>query len=103
VRWGIGRYLYDLSSPWVVIEAFGKSFKIADTELPKLAGLLKAHFIADCESHIRLALDAVELRAWWSAGSADRRTFALDSTEATKLKDAVIARIAELDPKKAAA
>lgn len=40
VRWGIGRYLYDLKAPWVAIEAFGKSFRIADGELAKLRGLL---------------------------------------------------------------
>jgi hypothetical protein len=40
VRWGIGRYLYDLKAPWVAIEAFGKSYKIADHELPKLRALL---------------------------------------------------------------
>jgi len=28
VKWGIGRYLYDLPSPWVVIETYGKSSKI---------------------------------------------------------------------------
>ena len=28
VCWGIGRYLYDLDSPWVEIEAYGKSYKI---------------------------------------------------------------------------
>lgn len=36
VRFGIGRYLYDLKAPWVAIEAFGKSFKIADEERGKL-------------------------------------------------------------------
>ena len=36
VRWGIGRYLYDMKAPWVVIEQFGKSFKIPDAEMKKL-------------------------------------------------------------------
>ena len=36
VRFGIGRYLYDLAAPWVAIESFGKSFKIADAEKSKL-------------------------------------------------------------------
>lgn len=40
VRWGIGRYLYDLSAPWVEIEPIGKSFKIRDSEIPKLMRLL---------------------------------------------------------------
>jgi hypothetical protein len=29
VRWGIGRYLYDLPSPWVELEPAGRSFKIS--------------------------------------------------------------------------
>lgn len=36
VRWGVGRYLYDLKAPWVEIEAFGKSFKIKEAERKKL-------------------------------------------------------------------
>ena len=36
VRFGIGRYLYDLKAPWVAIEAFGKSFKIVEAERGKL-------------------------------------------------------------------
>lgn len=37
VRWGIGRYLYDLDSPWVPIEPMGRSFKIADSAKATLA------------------------------------------------------------------
>lgn len=40
VMWGIGRYLYDVDSPWVQIEAMGRSFKIKDSEKPKLYALL---------------------------------------------------------------
>lgn len=40
VRWGIGRYLYDLPSPWVELEPAGRSFKIADRELSRLHALL---------------------------------------------------------------
>jgi hypothetical protein len=36
VRWGIGRYLYDLSSPWVEIEAAGRSYRIKAEERKKL-------------------------------------------------------------------
>ena len=39
-RWGIGRYLYDLTSPWVEIEQYGKSYKIKESEHAKLRGLL---------------------------------------------------------------
>ena len=43
VRWGIGRYLYDLKAPWVEIEAFGKSHRIKETELDKLNKAHDAH------------------------------------------------------------
>lgn len=40
VRWGIGRYLYGLSSPWVEIEPMGRSFRIKQSEHTKLRALL---------------------------------------------------------------
>lgn len=40
VRWGIGRYLYDVASPWVEIEPHGKSYGIKASELPKLRAVL---------------------------------------------------------------
>ena len=36
VRWGVGRYLYELDSPWVKIEPAGRSFKILKTERKRL-------------------------------------------------------------------
>lgn len=36
VRWGVGRYLYELGSPWVALAPMGNSFKIADGERAKL-------------------------------------------------------------------
>ena len=41
MQWGIGRYLYDIPAPWVAIEAAGKSFRIKDSEHPKLEALLR--------------------------------------------------------------
>lgn len=43
VRWGIGRYLYDLKAPWVEIEAFGKSHRIKEAEIDKLNKTHDAH------------------------------------------------------------
>lgn len=40
VKWGIGRYLYDMDSPWVQIVPKGRSYVIADHEMPKLQKLL---------------------------------------------------------------
>lgn len=41
VRWGIGRYLYNLKSPWVPVKPFGKSFVIAKEAHPQLDALLR--------------------------------------------------------------
>jgi hypothetical protein len=40
VHWGIGRYLYDVKSPWVEIEQKGRSYIIPDRELSRLATML---------------------------------------------------------------
>jgi hypothetical protein len=41
VNWGVGRYLYELPAPWVKIEASGRSFKISESEEPRLEALLR--------------------------------------------------------------
>lgn len=40
VRWGVGQYLYDVDAPWVALEPAGRSYKIKDSELPKLRAVL---------------------------------------------------------------
>lgn len=40
VKWGIGRYLYEIDSPWVEIEPAGRSYKIKPSEKPKLIAAL---------------------------------------------------------------
>lgn len=40
VRWGVGRYLYDIESPWVELEPAGNSYKIAAKEYKRLEALL---------------------------------------------------------------
>lgn len=40
VSWGIGRYLYDIPSPWVAVNEWKQ---IEKSEYEKLEGLLKAH------------------------------------------------------------
>jgi hypothetical protein len=44
VKWGIGRYLYDLGNTWVEIEAAGRSFRIKKTEYAKLETSLAKQF-----------------------------------------------------------
>lgn len=49
VKWGIGRYLYDLGQTWVSIEAAGRSFKIAREEYGRLEQMLANRFGMDGE------------------------------------------------------
>lgn len=41
VKWGVGRYLYGINSPWVDIETYGKSHKIVDREVVRLKAFLE--------------------------------------------------------------
>ena len=43
VRWGVGRYLYNLKSPWVPVKPFGKSFVIAREAQSQLDALLRGN------------------------------------------------------------
>lgn len=109
VKWGIGRYLYDVDSPWVEIEAAGRSFRIADKEYARLAKVLggakpqpaphepsdaKATYIADCKAKLASFPDAdPRIRAWWEAEKQARRDFDLSATEVDQLKALVIAKL----------
>lgn len=42
VRFGVGRYLYGLKSPWVEIREQGRSWVIAESEYKKLEAVLRA-------------------------------------------------------------
>lgn len=53
VKWGVGRYLYDLDTPWVELEADGK--RIKQSEYAKLNALLDEHM-----SFVKLVASAAE-------------------------------------------
>lgn len=44
VKWGVGRYLYDLGNTWVEIEPAGRSFRIKKHEFAKLEKMMAAKF-----------------------------------------------------------
>ena len=108
VRWGIGLYLYDISSPWVSIEAYGKSYKIADSEYAKLEALLKTEskqlFVDSLVATISASTSADDLGDWWNspAQKTARRDFGLEESEINDLKQQVIAKRDALTGKKAA-
>lgn len=112
VRWGIGRYLYDIASPWVALEPAGKSYKIADSEKAKLRAVLaggveqdsKAQFITATERQIETFFDAAALKDWWESADQkkQRRDFGLDQADVEALKQKVITRKQSIEGKKAA-
>ena len=57
VRWGIGRYLYGLSSPWVDIVARGRSFAIKDDQYTKLRQLLAMNMGTTLKSYAQSKRD----------------------------------------------
>lgn len=61
VRWGIGRYLYDLKAPWVEIEPMGaKSHRIKDSERKKLDHVHE-EFALKCGWGLRSGVQAYKL------------------------------------------
>lgn len=113
VRWGIGRYLYDVPSPWVEIEQAGRSYKIKDAELVRLAKLLataapaepvkpaasaRRVYIDGAKQVIRLYENVEDLERWWKSDErkADCVKYGLDQSDVDELKQAVIARRDEL-------
>ena len=88
VRWGIGRYLYDLASPWVEVEPMGKSFRIADKEHPRLRQLLRgAELLPLAKEKSKIGVDAY--KDWYLAlPIEDRNTL---SEYHADLKSAAIA------------
>lgn len=107
VRWGIGRYLYALPSPWVEIEPMGKSFKIKDSEVGKLtavAGRAVANAppakpsaaVTAAKAAIDLCRSEDELTQW----SADNKATLENLSEPDKIaiRQAYGARLAQVRP-----
>lgn len=131
VRFGIGRYLYDIPATWVAIEPAGKSFKIAEGEYSRLERVLSGQskpvkpieaekgaekqsimpedftarneFMVTCREKIETFADVGLLAGWWNGDEQKelRRKHQLDSTQVEGLKQAVIKR-KQLIEKKAA-
>lgn len=120
VKWGIGRYLYDLDSPWVEIEPFGRSYKIKQSEHRRLQAILGGgrapaekrqepdddRAIAYTEGALAIIRTFTgteeDLRQWWKDQGADRRKHGLSQTQVDILKDAVTAQLSDLKAKEAA-
>jgi hypothetical protein len=86
VRWGIGRYLYDLESPWVEVEQKGRSVVIKQAEYKRLRQVAanaggaqsrapepsnepetgnQGEYIERCLRYIDKEAKLPNLKAWW--------------------------------------
>jgi hypothetical protein len=105
VNWGIGRYLYDLDTPWVELEPAGRSFKIPDREKTRLQAILRGHkpldtgelrevlgqalYMSAAKDIISVALTKQNLRDWWKAEAGARRAAGLTQADVKVLQDAM--------------
>lgn len=110
VKWGIGRYLYDLGNIWVELEPAGRSYKIKRNQYAKLQDVLDAQFgptkmkpepspasqdtatpamtYAGHLSAISNAEDEQELRAAVAAANANKTLTPQDKADLAVAKDA---------------
>ena len=104
VKWGIGRYLYDVHSPWVAIEPMGKSYKIVDDEYSKLNKLLSdgnKSAPANNEPTTKTDTEAVQKAANWcyTAIDAVKKSASLNDLDAWQKANAKwIVRAKEVAP-----
>lgn len=99
VKWGIGRYLYDLESPWVELEEAGRSVRIKASEYAKLERLMTGATAGEVAPHVvdsthlstidkagdLTALEAAFAAAWRSTGALEDRAEFKKRYEARKL------------------
>jgi hypothetical protein len=112
VRFGIGRYLYSLPSPWVALEPAGRSYKIKESEYGRLRALL-AHHVGttltalksaalakrdgDFEHFCQKIADADDLEALGAIGREIKQALPmLPAAQRDPLHDAYAARLDEL-------
>jgi len=126
VRFGVGRYLYDIPATWVTIEPAGKSYKIKESEYSKLEGILRKgvsapvkdsaastqkpvtliernDFMVECREAIATFTDAETLLTWWNSDAQKkaRRDYELEAGQVETLKTAVMDKRATLTKKAA--
>ena len=113
VRWGIGRYLYDIPSPWVEVEPHGRSYVIKQSEMPKLRAVLlnasgqppaqaakqddnpftadspqdvAADYVSWAKNIISEMTNTDDLKQWWNDQKEQRKANFLTQTHVDELK-----------------
>lgn len=102
VKWGIGRYLYSLASPWVELEEAGRSVKIKASEYIKLERLMTGATLATEPAEPLHAPDSTHLSAINGAGTTEALEQAFAAAwKSTKDPDDRKAFKAAYEPRKA--
>lgn len=86
VRWSIGRYLYDVESPWVAIEQAGKSYKIKAEEFPRLRGILLTGMATSLIAELRMQGSPKQLVSWGESPAIRRRIESLDEPNRERVR-----------------
>lgn len=89
VRWGVGRYLYEMKSPWVALEAAGNSYRIPEAERKKL-DQIHDDFCTSCGWGLRAG------RVAYSFANQVVKHFVTSAAEATELKERNAGTIAQM-------
>jgi hypothetical protein len=89
VRWGVGRYLYEMKSPWVAIVPMGKSFRIAD-EARKDLDRVHEDFCASAGWGIRAG------RVAYSFANQVVKHYVTSASDAVELKERNAGMIAQM-------
>ncbi len=102
VLWGIGRYLYDLDSPWVEITKRGKSYILADSAKTQLDKIIKdtvrvyiargekSEFLKQCRECLSTGDDKGVKELWAEWTDTDQKTIlwgSFSSHERTAMKE----------------
>lgn len=89
VRWGVGRYLYEIKTPWIKLEAKGNSFIIPKDEMTKLEDTYDDHCVK-CGWGDRAGVQAYRLM------KKVVQEFVTDAASAQEFKSKNAAEIAQL-------
>lgn len=89
VRWGVGRYLYEMKSPWVAIVPMGKSFRIADGVRAEL-DRVHEDFCTSCGWGLRAG------RVAYSFANQVVKHFVTSAAEAVELRERNAGTIAQM-------
>jgi len=82
-RWGVGRYLYDVESPWVDLDQYQK---IKPEELGRLRGILLTGMATSLIAELRMQGSPKQLVSWGESPAIRRRIESLDAPNKERVR-----------------